>query len=532
MNKSEIIVSRKRRMSTRKASVTPPFLGASLGIALLLSTAQSFSIGSQRAHFNHQQLLHTPTDRISSGIFRGNDVTGTMAHNDKTSVRARLGRTSLPYLNYDLDFGTNESIGMNQKEEKTFAQVWDNKPRRVESPPSVEESWEGLNDVMDSTSSGFSLGWSLYVPKGVSASFFSTGNSKTSTPLVLTPDRKNRRLGEAASTKFLRSFLADNHKWIDERILEYGGIVFRGFGGVEYANQNTAIGREILRAFAPDKSSEGIRKGFEYYLVANENNSKTLSSIGQRIELSAMKGTQPLRLSEISDQTQMTDWRKIHDDLPPNLRRKLQDKNLLYKRTKMEKIVSPQTLLPFQRSYQFVSNNNDTIENTLGDRVKMSSSWFRLFGSTNKKVFETTYQKFINKMPFRVEESEFECEAFRHHPVTNEKIWFELAHRFHWTSLPAELLSEFKRTKNPLALVRAVREASVGLWKRLRNYPLSMSRRQQRESETTLVAFGDGTPVSWWEMHQIRRAVKQNTAQYSWKPGDILVVDGLSMGLQ
>jgi len=534
MNKTETTSSRKRRMvTTRRKSVTPPFLGGSLGIALLLSTVQSFSIRSNRAHFNGQQVLHSPIER--------NDATSsqvTMTQRDKTSMRARLGKTSLPYLNYDIDFGTNESVGLNEKETRAFASILDS-PTRVESP-SVEESWEGLNDVMDSSSSGFSLGWSLYVPKGVSASFFSTGTSKQSTPLVLTPDRKNIRLGTAASAEFLRSFLQINQKWIDERILEYGGVVFRGFGGAEYSkdnylnnNKNAAIGKEIIRAFSSgNNKSEGIRKGFDYYMVSNENSrALPLSSIGNRIDLSNTKGSEPLRLSEISTQTRVTDWRKIHDDLPAKLRRKLEDKNLLYKRTHVEKIMPPKSAIPFRMKTSALLNGNDRTENAL---PRMPSSWFRLFGSTNKKVLQTAYQQFINKMPYRVEESGFECEAFRRHPQTNEKIWFGLAHRFHWTSLPAELLSEFKRNKNPLALARAVREASIGIWKRLRwrNQPFPTSRRQNQELEATTVAFGDGIPISWWEMHQIRRAISQNTAKYSCKPGDIFVVDGLSVGLQ
>merc|ERR1711976_1079211 len=98
----------------------------------------------------------------------------------------------------------------------------------------------------------------------------------------------------------------------------------------------------------------------------------------------------------------------------------------------------------------------------------MPSPWLSLYGSKNKKVLETAYKKFLDEVSYFSEEREFICEAFRRHPQTNQKIWFELAHRFHWTSLPAQFISEFKYSKNPWALVRAVGAVSNGLWKRLR----------------------------------------------------------------
>jgi hypothetical protein len=168
------------------------------------------------------------------------------------------------------------------------------------------------------------------------------------------------------------------------------------------------------------------------------------------------------------------------------------------------------------------------------------SSWYRLFGSTNKHVFEKAYRLTILDYPQTdvFEESSFVCEAFRSHPHNaKDKIWFEHAHRFHWTSLPAELLNDFWTTKNPRILAKAAKESWLAVWRRLvrgtmhrRKSLLSSS--LSPETATTTVAFGDGKPISWWEMRQIRRAIQKNTASHSWRPGDLVVVDGLSMGLQ
>lgn len=539
-----------------------PFIGASLCISLLLSTARSFSIGNHRNHIinrhpvHRHDRYHLPTiERISSGVgvtntitnhLPGGDVSGT--HVGNTGSSARLGRTYLPYLNYDLELFRNPSD----------LDVPDTTHRRPELP-STEHGWEGLIDI-SSSPTAFDLGWSIFVPNGVSASLFSTSGGRIidSSPLVLTPDRKyHNPAGEEASSssmpssEILRSFLRTNQKWIDEQILEYGAVVFRGFAEPKDAdsssssNKIAAIGKEILRAFNPGNDT---RKGFGCYVISeNSSGTESLSSTGQYTVLGGTKGSYPTRLSEISAHTRLTDWREIHDDLPPNLRRKLTEKHLLYKRSLLVEPASPEKLLPFRRSSssnineRTTADEDDITEIDAGAAGTKPSSWFRLFGSTNKKAFEKTYRQIVEpivqqqeKTAGMFEERLFVSEAFRCHPRTNEKIWFELAHRFHWTSLSAELLADFARTKNPWTLARAMRKASVSVWKRLcgESFPRPSSQRRQQEPETTTVSFGDGTPVSWWEMHQIRRAIRKNTAKHPWKPGDLLVADGLSMGLQ
>lgn len=499
MIKQLSLPTRKRRFGTRPVSKAPPFLAAALVAALLLSQVHSFSIR------NH---IITP---VISGP----------ANIDNTLLPSRLESTSLPYLNYDLDFGLNDSISLEESEEKSPHRFSKRTSRRKSF--SSEDNWQGLSNVMDSTSSGFALGYSLFVPKGVSVSFFTTGTSRTKpSPLVVTPDRKTRHLGDAAKKDSLHNFLKTYQKWVDERILEYGGIVFRDFGSgddTKGINESIATGKEILRAFGNDSS--GLRKGFDYYLVSDDD-SKTLqhSSIEQRIDLSSRRGSQPLRLSKIGTQTKITDWRGIHGDLSLTLQRKLDEKQLLYKRTDLVK--KNLSRYPFDKGEQRV--------------IGATTPWLELYGSTNKRVFERSYNNFFEKPMYLPKESEFVCEAFRRHPQSNQKIWFELAHRFHWTSLPAQLISELKYTKNPWKLVKAIRAVSVGLWKKLRrrnnDLPLTSGQRHQQEHDKITVAFGDGTPISWWEMHQIRRAINKNTAQFSWKPGDILVVDGLSLGVQ
>jgi hypothetical protein len=567
---NKLSFSGKGRMP--KTTMMSPFIGASLCISLLLSTAQSFSItGNHIRNQNsinrhhpvnrddgyHQQQRrqhHLPTiERISSGVALANKNTNDLPSGDVTDTRVgstrlsahRVGTTYLPYLNYDLEMD-----------------VPDIAHRRLELP-STEQNWEGPSGrniaIGGSSSSSLSspstiipLGFSFYVPNGVSASLFSTNRGRridSSSPLVLTPDRKDHNPSaggeEASSSEFLHSFLRTNQKWILEQILDYGAVVFRGFAdpvvaGSSSGSEIPAIGKEILRAFNPRSDT---RNGFGCYVISEKRCGTEPHSSTGRYSSTLLGGTSTgshptTRISELSAQSRLTDWRGIHDDLPPKLRRKLTEKNLLYIRSHLVPPASSQILLPLQKisGSEITTVDDDGITEIVATGEK-PSPWFQLFGSTNKKAFEKAYQQIVEpivqqqleKAAGMVEERFFVCEAFRCHPLTNEKIWFEHAHRFHWTSLPAEILSDFARTKNPWTLARAVGEASVSFWNRLlrgsRSFP-------QRKSETTTVTFGDGTPVSCWEMHQIRRAIRKNTAQHAWQTGDLLVVDGLSMGLK
>ena len=42
------------------------------------------------------------------------------------------------------------------------------------------------------------------------------------------------------------------------------------------------------------------------------------------------------------------------------------------------------------------------------------------------------------------------------------------------------------------------------------------------------VSFGDGTPISILEIHQIRQAIHKNLVLNRWEKGDLVMIDNLS----
>lgn len=88
------------------------------------------------------------------------------------------------------------------------------------------------------------------------------------------------------------------------------------------------------------------------------------------------------------------------------------------------------------------------------------------------------------------------CAATAVHPRTGERVWFNQAHLFHPSSLPAELRS---------ALARASGEA---------------------EPPRT-ATFGDGGPLELDDLQAIRAAYAAERVAPPWQTGEVLIVDNL-----
>jgi len=149
--------------------------------------------------------------------------------------------------------------------------------------------------------------------------------------------------------------------------------------------------------------------------------------------------------------------------------------------------------------------------------------WPELFGTEDQEAVERKARE--EGIPMRWEGrnrdvfvSEYVDEPFQLHPVTNEPVWFNHAQVFHWTTFPAELFAAFHRTRQPRMLLHALRVSTVSLIK----YGLL------RKKMALDVSFGDGTPISVREMHQIRKAIHKNMVFNRWQEGDLLMIDNFS----
>jgi alpha-ketoglutarate-dependent taurine dioxygenase len=320
-------------------------------------------------------------------------------------------------------------------------------------------------------------------------------------PLILEPTSDDQK-----SIEFLRDFLEHNRGWIDKAILDHGAVLFRDFPLASAQDVE-----DSLLAFNPSlnnkyqgTSPRNLQGGSSYVFSAAEVPSHY--PIAQHIEMSFLPSP-PRQLyfsalkapKTVGGETALADFRKVYRDLPHKLRQKLVKKKLLYRRT----------------------HHKIGEENT--HDVAAMLSWPDLFGTYDKRQVEIMSQK--SGMPVRWEGpsndtfvSEFQSEPFQLHPTTGEPVFFNHANVFHWTSFPAELFAAFHRTKDTRFLRHALRVGAKSIWK----YGI------RRQKMSLHVSFGDGSPISVWEIHQIRKAIHKNMVYNRWQKGDLLLVDNFS----
>ena len=322
-------------------------------------------------------------------------------------------------------------------------------------------------------------------------------------PLLVTPKKYT-------SNFCLRAFMEANREWIDKAILKYGAVLFRGFD----INSAKEVEADV-RAFEPNLSNEYrgtspriAQKGSEYVFSAAEVPSHF--PIAQHLEMSFLPAP-PRRLffsalqaptGNKGGETALTDFRKVYRDIPAKLRDKLASKKIRYTRKHKEKGFKP----------PFVTTDITSLK-----------GWSDLFDTHNKTEVEEICRR--ENLPVRWEGrnrdtfvSEYNDEPFQLHPDTKEPVWFNHAQVFHWSTFPAELLSAFRRTRDVRFLLRSVSAFCLSF----------LTYAVLRRRMALHVSYGDGRPISFREMGQIRKAIHRNMVFNQWQKGDLLMIDNFS----
>ena len=371
----------------------------------------------------------------------------------------------------------------------------------TESPHSVVNPPIDLSQIISQVS--LSEDTTIPGPNDVKVSLLPSDNQDEETfksyPLVVSPQSRAQKTKE-----FLSLFLNNNQDWINDMMLRYGAILFRDFDIVTAQDvEDALISYEpnlssTYRGTSPRHTQGNTEYVFSaaevpsHFPIAQHIEMSFLPDIPKKIFFSALKAP-----ATVGGETALADFRRVYQDIPKRLRDKLQSKKLKYTRT-----------------------HKKTGERFTHD-VAARQSWSDLFGTTSKKEVEALAEQ--EKTPMRWEKddifvSEFKTEAFQRHPQTGEAVWFNHLQVFHWTSFPAELMAAFRRTRDFRYLIRSL---FIGAFSFIK-YGLL------RQKMALHVAFGDDTPVSAWEMHQIRKAVHDNSIYNRWQQGDIVMIDNFS----
>jgi alpha-ketoglutarate-dependent taurine dioxygenase len=270
----------------------------------------------------------------------------------------------------------------------------------------------------------------------------------------------------------LVDWAAASREYINNHLLEYGALLFRGF------RQDSPAEFETFIAATAGATMEYHDCATPRHRVEGGIYTSTDYPADQTIELhneNAYSHTWPMKIyfmcvtpAAEGGETPIADSREIFQRIHPAVRDRAIARKLMYVRN-------------------------------FGDGF--GPSWQQLFQTSDKAVVEERCRRAGIEVTWkggdRLQTRLIRPAALRH-PVTNEDVWFNQATAFHVSTLPA-----------------AVREPLLA-----------------RLSEDELpknVYYGDGGAIEAEVLEELRRAYREETRRFAWHRGDILMLDNMLM---
>ncbi len=286
-------------------------------------------------------------------------------------------------------------------------------------------------------------------------------NEATRLPLVIRPGAPEVDLAEWFRT---------NREPIETQLTTYGAILFRGFGidTVEKFDHTARVLTPDLLQYKERSTPRSQVKGEVY----SSTEYPAEHSIPQHNE-NAYSHVWPQKLwlgciipATTGGETPLADSRLVYNLIPAEIRQEFETKRVMYVRNYGEGL---------DLSWQTVFQTSDPAEvETYCRRAKIGFEWLGNGRLRTRQVRQAVVK----------------------HPKTGEIVWFNQAHLFHVTNLPAS--------------VREVLESSFA--------PDELPRH---------AFFGDGTPIDPAALEIIRQAFDQVTVAFPWERGDLELVDNL-----
>lgn len=268
----------------------------------------------------------------------------------------------------------------------------------------------------------------------------------------------------------LYDWLNDNKKDIEDLLIEYGGILFRGYdtSTVEQFEKVTTVICPELELYrersTPRTEVRGrIYTSTEYPAemhIPLHNENSYQHAWPMKIWFYAYK------CADEGGETPIADSRKVYQMLDKQIVEKFAEKGVMYVRNLGEQID-----LPWQTVFQ--TDNKEEVE-----------EYCRKTGTE----FEWLPDNRLRTRSVRG--------AVAKHPKSGEMVWFNQAHLFHYTSLPEEIADY---------LIHAVGEENLS-----RN-----------------AYYGDGTPIEKSVLDEIRAVFDEVKVVFPWEKNDVMLLDNM-----
>lgn len=280
-------------------------------------------------------------------------------------------------------------------------------------------------------------------------------------PLVLEP---------AAEHVDLADWVRSNREPLEQKLYRHGAFLYRGFGlkkPEDFERVASAICHELYSEYG-DLPREGVA-GKVYTSTPYPNDkailyhaeSSHLHSWPRKINFFCMV------VAREGGRTPIVDLRMVYKALDPEVRRKFEDKGIMYVRN-----FSPGVDVPWQR---FFHTEDKSAVEAQCKQAGMTAEWTH--GGETLRVSQV-------------------CRAVAEHPVTGEKTFFNQVQLHH-----VHCLDE------------AVRESLLSIF--------------SRQDLPRHAYFGDGSEIEDSVMDHVGEIYERNAVRFQWQAGDMVTLDNM-----
>lgn len=268
----------------------------------------------------------------------------------------------------------------------------------------------------------------------------------------------------------LKTWLRENRERIEETLRRHGGILFRGFDVRTEQDLEAlvaALSGELLeytyRSTPRTNVSGRIYTSTEYpadQTIPMHNEMSYTASWPLKIWFFCMKAAPE------GGETPIADSRRVYRRIDPEVRRRFADLGVLYVRNYGGGV---------DLSWQEVFQTSDRAEaEAMCRQAGIELEWL---GGDRLRTRQV-------------------CQGVATHPRTGEPVWFNQAHLFHVSNLPAEAQAALLASFAPEDLPRNT-------------------------------YYGDGSPIEAEALAEIRRAYDEESVVFPWRDGDVALLDNM-----
>jgi alpha-ketoglutarate-dependent taurine dioxygenase len=268
----------------------------------------------------------------------------------------------------------------------------------------------------------------------------------------------------------LKDWAILHRKEIDRWLDEQGALVIRGLritSSRQFSQILEVLFGEPLVSYSHRSTPRTELRG-NVYTASEYHSEQTILQHNEQ----AYTNVWPTRIgffcmqpSQVGGETPIADSREIYALIPPEIRRKFEDKGVMYVRN------FSNIDLPWEEVF-CTSNKEDVESYCLSNDIQFE--WLDNGGLKTKQVLPAT------------------CK----HPHTQESLWFNQAHLFHVSALEAEL-------RNSLV-------SSLGV-----------------DGLPRHTFYGDGSEIADKDLEVIRAVYEQAKVSFEWQKGDLMLLDNM-----